>query len=89
MSYVLLALQICCFFYPGAGTEIGLETETYTVMESAGSTRVCVLIEGLCTISFPFAISLVTSDDSAGIVLCFLRQNLILTVLSRFTCRLC
>ena len=46
---------------------VALQSETYEVLESAGSIRVCAMLtNGHCSVAFPFAILFSTVDGSAG-----------------------
>ena len=45
---------------------VGLEYVRYIDLENTGIIEVCAAVLGECTASFPFTLSLYTSDDSAG-----------------------
>ena len=48
---------------------VGLEETMYSVSEGDGTVEVCVVVfspSDSCPISFPFSVSLSTSDNTAG-----------------------
>ena len=76
---------------PCVGAQIGLESETYDVLESAGSVAVCAILSvEYCSPSFPLTLIFSTFDYSAGNTSCSLFDNYFsLSSLSRFSFRFC